>query len=387
MSRHVAAAPPFELQASILGVVLSAESARSGFAALLEALRPITEDATLALAVRDRDGTTLHVLAEVGEPCAWPTSLNPRVVANGEHVIDSTTNAMVLPLSARGRVCAALLFADPDVGRELLNGETLPALVEPIAEVVHALLTATDAEVRRRAHGLRSIEHVIDGMAHQIANPLTGASALAQLLGDELTDPDQRASLLQIRHELTRAFTVVADLLDFHRDTRAHDGILDLNAVVERVVRFRGYSIREQGISLDLQVLPEYAPVRVDSRGLEHALLQVLTFAEQQSHGTVNRAIEVRVAERSARELAVEITDSGLGRAPELAPRYFDLSYNEQPTRGDEEAPDLGLVDGILRACGGSLQVASSKTSGTTLTLVLPRAVLSGSQTNARTRA
>lgn len=385
MARQLAPATPVELEASVLSVLLSPESARAGAARILETLKPLTDDASCALAARDRDGATLHVLAESGEPREWPTTLGPRVVVNGEPAIDPATHTMVVPLQARGRVCAALLFGDAALAADLLRGETLPALLTPIAEVVFALLDSTDAEVRRRARSLRSVERVIEGMAHQIANPLTGASALAQLLADEISDPDQRASVAQIRHELARAFTVISDLLDFHRDTGAHDGLLDLNDLVERAVRFRGYSIREQGIALALTLLPQYTPVRVDVRGIEHALLQALRFAEQQSNGTVVRNIDVRVVERGAREVAVEITDSGPGQAPQLAPRYFDLAFNAASS-ADDDSPDLGLIDGILRACGGSLQVASSKTTGTTLMLVLPRALPSGARVEVRTR-
>jgi signal transduction histidine kinase len=213
-------------------------------------------------------------------------------------------------------------------------------------------------------------------MAHQIANPLTGASAIAQLLVEDLQDEGHRGAVQQIRQEVARAFTVLHDLLEFQRETGAHDGILDLNAIVERLMRFRGYAIREQGISIDVELTPVFMPVRADARGLEHALLIALRSAELRSHGTVNRSIRVRVAERGAHDLAIEITDSGPGSVPDLVSLYFDLpfhvEYAARLSAGDN--PDLGLADSILRSCGGSLQVTGSKADGTTLSLVLPRA-------------
>jgi hypothetical protein len=38
------------------------------------------------------------------------------------------------------------------------------------------------------------------------------------------------------------------------------------------------------------------------------------------------------------------------------------------------EKPDLGLVNSILRGCGGRLEVTGSKADGTTLMLIVPRA-------------
>ena len=65
-------APTPEIESSLLGVLLTADSARRGAHALLDALSPALGDSTAALAVRDRDGLTLHVLAEVGAPQLWP---------------------------------------------------------------------------------------------------------------------------------------------------------------------------------------------------------------------------------------------------------------------------------------------------------------------------
>jgi two-component system NtrC family sensor kinase len=250
----------------------------------------------------------------------------------------------------------------------------LAELLETAAAVLHALVSRNDAELRRRGMALRSVGAIIEGMAHQIANPLTGASAIAQLLVDDLSDEGQRAAVRQIRQELARAFTVLHDILDFQRDTHAQDGILDLNGIAERIVRFRGYAIREQGIALELETVPNFMPVRVDGPGLEHALLIALRFAELQSHGTVNRCIDVRVLERGPAEVAVEITDSGTGTVPDITRAYFDLPFRaEHPALEAADVPDLGLVDSILRGCGGRLDVRGSKADGTTLALILPR--------------
>ncbi|HEY8175440.1 MAG TPA: histidine kinase dimerization/phospho-acceptor domain-containing protein [Gemmatimonadaceae bacterium] len=392
---HQTVAPTPEIESSLLGVLLSADSTREGATALLGALSPAIGDVSAALAVRDRDGLTLHVLAEVGAPRRWPARLEPQFAVGVSPGVDPGTATMVVPLRASGRVVGALIFGDPAEASELLRDRQLDSLLETTAAVLHALVSRTDAELRRRAGGRRSLDEILEGIAHQIANPLTGASAIAQLLAEDLQDEGQRAAVLQIRHELTRAFTVLHDLLEFQRDTGAQDGILDLNAIVDRIIRFRGYAIRELGIALEVETTPGFMPVRADARGIEHAMLIALRFAELQSHGTVNRSIRVRVRERGASEVAVEIIDSGPGDIPELTATYFDLPFNsEHSARPSSDKPDLGLADSILRGYGGSLQATGAKEDGATLTLVLPRARTSNSnsthlttpQTQSRTR-
>lgn len=370
-----------DVEVSLLGVLLDADTAREGAVALLAALTPALDDAqSVALAVRDRDGLTLQVLAELGAPHPWPATLEPQLAIGGQPGVDPATGASVVPLRANGRVVGALLFGDAVHAATLLRDGDLTSLLVTVAAVLDVLVSRTEAEVRRRAIALRSVDAIIEGMAHQIANPLTGASAIAQLLVEDLSDEGQRAAVRQIRQEITRAFTVLQDLLDFQRDTHAQDGTLDLNAITERVIRFRGYAIREQGITLELETTPGFMPVRADVRGLEHALLIALRFAELQSHGTVNRCIDVRVVERAPAEIAIEITDSGTGNIPELVPAYFDWSFRVEhlARAAAADKPDLGLVDSILRAGRGRLEVRGSKTDGTTLALVLPRAYAPG---------
>lgn len=366
-----------EIESSLLSALLSADSTREGATALLAALSPALDYTGSALAVRDRDGLTLHVLAEIGAPFTWPTKLEPQFAVAAQPGVDPTTSAMVVPLRASGRVVGALLLGDSAHASQLLKDGDLTSLFDTTAAVLHALATRTDAELRRHALSIRSIEAIIEGMAHQMANPLTGASAIAQLLADDLQDEGQRAAVKQISQELTRAFAVLNDILDFHRDTHAQDGILDLNVIIERVLRFRGYAIREQGIALDIALAPNFMPVRADARGLEHAILIALRFAEMRSGGTVNRSIGVGVVDRTPGEVAIEITDSGPGTIPELTADYFDLPLLrvEHPARrADDDRPDLGLVDSIVRGCGGRLEIRGSKADGTTLVLILPRA-------------
>lgn len=365
-----------DVESAVLGVLISAESTRDGAAALLAELSPVLDELPRAMAVRDRDGLTIHVLADSGALQEWPTKLEPQFAMGTSPGVDPTTGIFVVPLRAGGRVVGVLLLGEALRAARVVARPQVQALLPTAAAVLHVLVSRTDAELRRRANALRSLDSILDGMAHQIANPLTGASAIAQLLVEELEDEGQRAAVKQMRQELARAFAVLSDLLDFQRDTGAQDGILDLNSLVEKIVRFRGYAIREQGIALDVELSTTYLPVRADARGIEHALLVAIRHAELRSHGTINRRISVRIVDMPHSQLAIRITDSGPGDVPDLAPAYFDIPYRSEhvvrPSSSGET--DLGLVDSLLRACGGRLEVEGSKADGTTLALVIPKA-------------
>lgn len=369
------APPAAETDNALLSVLLTAESVRDGATSLLQVLAPLFDEIPVAIAVRDRDGLTLHVLAEQGAPQKWPARLEPQFALGGNPGVDPGTGVLVAPLRSSGRVIGAVLFGDPAGTANLLRAATVQSALATAADVLRVLLGRNEHAIQRRTESLRSISAIVESMAHQMSNPLTGASAIMQLLSEELQDEGQRAALSQVRHEMGRAFTVLNDILDFQRDTRAHDGLLDLNAVAERVVRFRGYAIRELGIGLDLETAEAFLPVRADVRSLEHALLLAMRFAERRSHGTVNRRIAVRVASLENGELAIDITDSSAGDIPDVVVRFYDEPLQPANARVEgSDTPDLGLVDSLLRGCGGRLELRGSKADGTTLSLVVPRA-------------
>lgn len=360
----------------MLGVLLSAESTRDGAAQLLQAMAPALDDLPCAIGVRDRDGLTLHVLAEVAGPGAWPAVLEPQFALGAQPGVDAATDVYVAPLRTRGRVVGALMFAHPPRAAALIRSDEVAPLVTTAAAVLHALVSRAEVELQRQGIARRSIDEITDGVANELANPLTAASTLAELLLQQSEDEGERAAISRLRQELSRAFEVVADLQDFRRDTHAQDGLLDLSVAVERVVRFRGYAIRDRGITLDVDCHAGYLPVRADIGLLEHALHVTLDHAEQQSQGPVNRRIAVRVVERGSSEVAVHVTDSGAGGTPELVPAHFDLPHvpQREAPRAARTPPDLGFVASTMRGFGGRLEVLASKTEGTTLALVLPRA-------------
>jgi len=294
----------------------------------------------------------------------------------GEPGVDRATGFMVVPLRAEGRFLGAVLLDPAQLAMPLVQDESFRSTVDTAAGVLHALLERMESELRHRMATRYSIDSVVDGMAHQMANPLTGASAIAEILIEELKGSAHAESVRGISAELGRAFTVLSDLLDFHRDTHAQDGFLDLLAMVERVLRFRGYAIREAGIELRLVPPDQALTVHADPR-FEHALLLGLQWAELRSRGRVNRRIDVRIVADGDAEAAVQITDSSPGDIPEITAGYFDmplLTGNLSMANADLESPDLGLVDRMLRACDGRLAVSGSKTDGTTIALVIPTA-------------
>ncbi|HEU4566011.1 MAG TPA: ATP-binding protein, partial [Gemmatimonadaceae bacterium] len=232
------------------------------------------------------------------------------------------------------------------------------------------------AEERRAAEQLRQSEkmvalgELVAGVAHEVNNPLTGISAFAQILAEEPLTPDQAEAVRLIKREADRAAGVIRDLLAFARKSGPRVGPIDLNAVVEQMLRLRAYAMRTAGITVTTALEPALRPVRGDDRQLQQVLLNLVVNAEHAMMGRDRRLLIVR-SRNAGERVIVEIEDTGTGIRPEERGRIFEPFFTTKP-EGAGTGLGLSVSYGIVRSHGGELQVESEPGRGSTFRIVLP---------------
>src|ERR1700682_1165213 len=81
---------------------------------------------------------------------------------------------------------------------------------------------------------------------------------------------------------------------------------------------------------------------------------------------------------RKGNQALLTIRDTGIGIAPEHLPHIFERFYRADPARDQSSSSNSGLglaiVDWIVRAHGGSIEVESTLQEGSCFTLTLPLA-------------
>ncbi|SMP73870.1 Histidine kinase-, DNA gyrase B-, and HSP90-like ATPase [Neorhodopirellula lusitana] len=73
----------------------------------------------------------------------------------------------------------------------------------------------------------------------------------------------------------------------------------------------------------------------------------------------------------AGRYLAIAVSDTGSGIAPEVRERMFDPFFTTKP-RGQGTGLGLSTSLGIIRSHGGAIDVQSELGQGTTITVVFP---------------
>ncbi|RFP13626.1 MULTISPECIES: ATP-binding protein [unclassified Duganella] len=215
-------------------------------------------------------------------------------------------------------------------------------------------------------------------LAHELRNPLAPISAGAQLLqsGHATAAAVERTASIIVRqvHHMTR---LVDDLLDVSRVTRGLVTVtrvpLNMADVVADAVEqaeplFRN---KHQHFELSLPEVPQQ--VNGDHKRLVQVLVNVLNNAAK--YTPVDGVIKLSVHGGDG-VVRLVVSDSGIGMAPELRARVFEL-FAQADRNPDRSQGGLGLglalVKSLVELHGGSVAADSpGEQQGSTFTISLP---------------
>ena len=224
-----------------------------------------------------------------------------------------------------------------------------------------------DITVRKRAEeALRESDRRKDEflamISHELRNPLC-AIANASAVLDSLATPDPVSARARgmIRRQTEQLTRIVNDLLDVARLTAGKVVLqptrVDLGALVEKsVAGLAGNHLFDRHV-YEVRVVP--AMVHGDSARLEQILINLLTNSVKYTPAGGAVTIGVETIDGDA---VLRVRDTGIGIAPDLLPRVFDLFV--QSERGlDRRDGGMGLGLAIVRqlveAHGGHAEVHS----------------------------
>jgi two-component system NtrC family sensor kinase len=249
----------------------------------------------------------------------------------------------------------------------------LPEADPPSVLIVGRDITS-DREMRVRlmeSDRLAAVGELVAGVAHEVNNPLSSISAFAQLLlrDGDLT-PAQRESIEVIKSETQRASHVVKDLLAFARRSEVSREPLDVNALLARTFRLRGYQLTSNKIQLETNLAPELPSVLGDARQLQQVFLNLVTNAIQAMAPLGGGTLFV-TTQGDATRVVVEMRDTGPGIPDAARAHIFEPFFT---TKGEGEGTGLGLSVsyGIVTTHGGTIEVTKTTPAGTIFQVSLP---------------
>ncbi|MBC8092823.1 MAG: HAMP domain-containing histidine kinase, partial [Pseudonocardia sp.] len=219
----------------------------------------------------------------------------------------------------------------------------------------------------------RAKSEFLSALSHEMRTPLQAITGFTELLATlDLADDRRRAALAHIAGASSHILSLVDDVLDIARIEAAalplHLAELALDDVVQEVVDLLQPVAEEHRITLarcrsDLVV-------RADPRRLRQVLLNLVANGVRYNHAGGRVRVTAASVERD--EVAVRVTDSGPGIAPELIERLFVPFDRLDVADGPGTGLGMVLARGLTEAMSGTLTVHSTPGCGTTMEIRLP---------------
>ncbi len=250
-----------------------------------------------------------------------------------------------------------------------------------VALLVGLILVATVFGLRYTIRQLELAQlksSFLANVTHELKTPI----ALIQLAAETLDmhrvrSPEESAKFLRsIQRETKRLTQLVDNILDFARLEAGKHSFqfrpVELAGVVRETVESLSPRFEELGFRVEVDLPPGLPPALGDSRALSHCLLNLLDNAIKYSR----QRKEIRISGSSdGTYVRIAVSDHGIGIAPEDQHRVFEKFVRiEAGLVHDVKGAGLGLplVDQIVRAHGGQVELTSTPGEGSTFTLALP---------------
>jgi signal transduction histidine kinase len=235
----------------------------------------------------------------------------------------------------------------------------------------------------RMADRLATVGTLSAGVAHEINNPLAYTLANLAFVRDALTRlpdslpgvdvPELRASIAEANEGAERVRRIVKDMKVLSRMDDDRIGVVDVEAALDASLNMAIHELRHRA-----QVVKDYGRVplvRCNEGRLVQVFLNLLVNASQAIAGNAPERNEVRLATciDGRGQIAVEISDTGMGIPEEVLPRIFDPFFTTKPV-GVGTGLGLSICHSLITAMGGAIEVASKVGVGTRFLIVLPAA-------------
>ena len=235
--------------------------------------------------------------------------------------------------------------------------------------------------VARQMHLSQMKSEFVSNVSHELRTPLSSIRVFGEYMRlGRVTSADKVQQYGEyIEAESRRLTQLINNILDFSKiesaEKQYHFCETDVVGLVEQTVAAFELPLREKGVAISLTAPGERPPLlQLDKDAFAQALVNLLDNAVKYSNG--NKEVEVHVRARRG-EVLIAVRDHGIGIAACEQKKIFEKFYRVgSGLVHDVKGSGLGLsiVQHVVKAHGGRVEVESEPGKGTTFTIVLPAA-------------
>ncbi|NOX90316.1 MAG: HAMP domain-containing protein [Calditrichaeota bacterium] len=222
----------------------------------------------------------------------------------------------------------------------------------------------------QNARKLASVGEMAASLAHEIKNPLTGITNAIEVIAREISDPEYKLVLQEIRRQGDRVNKAINDLLQFARPVELKLNKENINDLVRQTVFFHKNQISKHKIEFYMNLDFDLPLINIDRKQIENVLTNLLQNAQQAIPDDRVGVIEVRTRYMESEDLIkITIKDNGKGISKENLDRIFKPFFT---TRSKGTGLGLAISQRIIEQHQGVITVESIEGEGTKFIIDLP---------------
>jgi signal transduction histidine kinase len=232
----------------------------------------------------------------------------------------------------------------------------------------------------------RAKSSFLGNVSHELRTPLNVIIGNTEILSDQdppdMEPAERERYLIDIHDSGVYLLDLINDLLDLSKAEAGRMALIeekiDLASLIEEALSMVGAQPYATGLDFTREI--ERPPPRLfaDRRGIKQVLLNLLTNAAKSTPR--GGRITVKAYRDKDRGLAIQVSDTGVGIAPEhletLTEPFVQIARADTNHRGT--GLGLYLVKTLVAMHGGEMTVESELGAGTTFTVLFPAERLLG---------
>ncbi|HME42710.1 MAG TPA: ATP-binding protein [Syntrophorhabdales bacterium] len=211
-------------------------------------------------------------------------------------------------------------------------------------------------------------------VSHELRTPLTVVKGFVETLGVEV-DGHGKHYLNIIKRSTERLINIVADLLllsELEEKEELLPEKVDLKRLVQNILHMFDHRLKEKGLTFSLEAARGLPGIQADSFKLEQMFVNLIDNAiKYTEEGGITLSLQPTDG-----KVTVQVRDTGIGIPEKDIPRIFERFYVVDKSRSRKiggTGLGLSIVKHIVLLHSGTIDVQSSRDTGTTIIIELPR--------------
>jgi nitrogen-specific signal transduction histidine kinase len=219
---------------------------------------------------------------------------------------------------------------------------------------------------------LLTMGNMISEISHDMRKPLTNIRGGLQIMRSRWPEMADSSDLFKMaEEEVHRLNELVRELVDFSNPKKYQTERIAITSILERAAQLVSRDMDKKSITTACEFEDDLPDIFLNKNQIMEMFLNLIINAiDAMDEGGTLTLRAAREDAGTAKMIRTEISDTGCGIDENDLPQIFDRYYTRKETG---TGLGLAVVERIVSAHGGRIEVDSTKGEGTTFRILLPR--------------